>query len=570
MLFEDCRLFSKQKKDILVFIAFVLLTSGLFVRTITVRNSGLGELHYRNWFFVVDTFLYSLDLGKILFIFFLLFSVFSYSKNCKDGVCEIIMMYDKPFGIAAASKTLLLTLLNLSVSVLWFLIEIFYVILVKKSFVPEYLAYMCKAWIAFIIMPNMLAIIFGFVLSKIRDKKIRILSIMMVTYLFCGNFVSLMHGLSWKTAIPYEIGNLFSIFVRGTQKAHDLYYIVSAEPGLILKDLMWFFIAMTVYSFLFVRERRKKVFFMIYPLIATGVICFLLIGGFSSVNSDNESGSTFDVWSAPQYYYRNHNSIDVPAVFSVCEYNIDIGIGFGTSFSVVIIPDIKDLPKYYFTLYHDYSVKAVKSLNGESLGFKREGDYLIVDNHLGSIDGMIIEYRGNSSLYYSTKQGINLPAFFPYYPIAGCYTVFDGQDYYFKLPPVNELSKDNETYFKVSVRGLDNIFCSLPREEKNLFAGYATSVSILGSEFARQIDYKGYYLVYSALEISDKDALNALIKYSGSKEESDPNGIFLLPYTMYRMQYKNRDILMTSYDRFISGQYEPDEEQYSIKRDEER
>ena len=76
MLFEDCRLFSKQKKDILVFIAFVLLTSGLFVRTIIVRNSGLGEQHFRNWFFVVDTFLYSLDLGKILFIFFLLFSVF--------------------------------------------------------------------------------------------------------------------------------------------------------------------------------------------------------------------------------------------------------------------------------------------------------------------------------------------------------------------------------------------------------------------------------------------------------------------------------------------------------------
>jgi len=552
MLFEDCRLFIKQKKAVAVYLSFLLIMIFMIVRVIIIRNSGLDYSHYKNYYFTVDTFLYMLDMGKIFFLFFVVFSLYMFMKNTKDGINELISVYSNRKGYATVSKAFLLILLTFTASFIFIATHIMYVFITQKNIIIEYLLFICKLWLIYIVLPNILAILFGLLFSKIKRTKIQILSVILLIYVFCGNFVSLMHAASRTVNIPYKIGDFFSIFVRGNQKAHDLYYLVSAEINNPIKHI--FLCSLVILVCLLISNlKRKKVLICILTPISITLFIFSVCPN-SSVYSDNEPGSTFDSWMAPQYYYDIHQTKNEQADFIVQEYELKLSLGYNTKYEVVITPDKKDLDEYKFTLYHEYSIDSISDNYGNPLDYERDGDYLVISSDSKELTKLNIQYSGNSSLYYSSVQGVYLPTYIPYYPIPGYYAVFEKkesntEEWFNKQP------KLNVAHYKIKIKGNKKVYCSLPQSGQLEYEGDASGVTILGSNFAREISYNENNLVYSILEIDEQEALNALARYDKNKTENDPTVVFLVPYNMYGNNYKDSDILMLTYDRFQAEDY---------------
>ena len=186
----------------------------------------------------------------------------------------------------------------------------------------------------------------------------------------------------------------------------------------------------------------------------------------------------FDSVNYDQAYYMQDDQINLDNRkitetrndFQVTQYKMNFKIKDIMYASVTVVPDRPNLAEYQFTLYHLYHIKEIRNDRGELLPYDQDGDYLLVKNTMKNLTSITIVYSGASQYFYTTSQGMMLPANFEYFPVAGWHNVFFTAGAIFSR---ELLSQTVQFDVDLQIRGNYPVYSNLLVEDRGKRKGYS-------------------------------------------------------------------------------------------------
>lgn len=289
----------------------------------------------------------------------------------------------------------------------------------------------------------------------------------------------------------YPIYNVFNIYSPSLDWMPNFLFGYSVLPYRIALLSAW----ILLFSFiLLIKICRLKILKRITSIVCV-ILCIFNIVIYDQPSSKNIMNfSPTEGLSADFWHYDAIEQKKEKEKFEVSSYKLDLNIT--NQLNVIAELEVsKNLNEYKFTLYHGYKVNRIYDHNGSNMNFIQEGDYLTVSNDLNTTK-FCIEYCGSSTKFYSNKQGIVLPGFFPFYPHPGYKYVYNVDDQSF-----DKLLLSNEAKFEVNITGINHrIFSNLSKQgTDNKFTGKSTSLTII-SGFADSYDVNGIEIIYPYLD----------------------------------------------------------------------
>ena len=205
----------------------------------------------------------------------------------------------------------------------------------------------------------------------------------------------------------------------------------------------------------------------------------------------------FDITASSSYpveYYASNTTtqpVEQEAKYQIDQYTMTITPGWEMRVTARLHFTESETENYDMTLYHLYEIDNITNLTGEPLSYNRTGDYLTIEGKTQSLDGIIITYHGCNSCFYCNKSDIYLPAWFPYYPIAGFHPIFNNENFTF----IDNQPKQ-EAQFDITFLSNQDIYSDLPEVEKNHFAGNSKSAMFISGFFRRTQLENGITCIY--------------------------------------------------------------------------
>lgn len=249
----------------------------------------------------------------------------------------------------------------------------------------------------------------------------------------------------------------------------------------------------------FVCFRYRKKLLLVFSAVV-GSQLFIIPRPASKVLLEDTFDSKTSAVASDERYYNSVAAKEEKAVFSVESYDMKLDAGRILKAEVKAELSDENLDVYGFTLYHGYRLKSVKDGGGSELEFQQDGDYITVrGTHSPLMKSMSFEYEGSAPRYYSNEQGMCLPGFFPYYPRAGFYKVWDSNESSFA-----KAYSENPSDFPVKVSSGRKAFSNLNENGTNEFSGTSEAVTVV-SGFLRSCVVDGAEVVYPFLDPYEKD-----------------------------------------------------------------
>lgn len=344
--------------------------------------------------------------------------------------------------------------------------------------------HLTKAILLYVWLPMVYSVLLGAVLAwRVNEKAAYLLIILVI----CGNssLTEVFKLRLFTTVNLYSIWNYFQVISPDLATAMDEGY------GIGMESFRWavgaFWILLLLLLLLWGNTRRKY-----WPVkLACGVgalacIPFLVFPErMHQIENLGESGYGEEI-----YYQEQAARGEIPpeeeAQFYIQAYSLVLKAGrtMEVQASLRLQQAREDLS---FTLYHGFTLDGIRDEDGEELEYTREGDYLTVKNPGKDIKQLHLQYHGYSRKFYANSQGIYLPGYFPYYPMAGKRHVYEtlywkNQDVGYRYGGyVKDIDDLPEADFTLWVEGGGpRIFTNLQENGERSFSGKARTLTILG------------------------------------------------------------------------------------------
>lgn len=339
---------------------------------------------------------------------------------------------------------------------------------------------------------SLLGIVMGFSFAQIFKK--RIISYMIFAFFmflssqFFEKVVELVYNNFFIDLYP--IYNVFNIYTPSLDWMPNFlfgYSILSYRIALLSAWILIFAFIMSIKIY-HSKISRNIISAVCAVLCIFNIIIYVQPSSKNIMNFSPTEGLSADFW-----YYNAIEQKKEKENFEVLSYKLDLNIT--NQLNVIAELEVSEnLSEYKFTLYHGYKVNKVYNHNRSSIDFKQEGDYLTVSNNLNTTK-FYIEYCGSSTKFYSNKQGMVLPGFFPFYPHPGYKYVYNIDEQTF-----DKLLLNNEAEFEIAVTGinLNYVFCNLNKQD-DMFKGKSNGVTII-SGFADSYFVNETEIIYPYLD----------------------------------------------------------------------
>ncbi len=199
------------------------------------------------------------------------------------------------------------------------------------------------------------------------------------------------------------------------------------------------------------------------------------------------------LYSDKAYYralYDGKYPKEQAAEFEVLQYDLQLTVKNKLYAEAKLKIDNPNLKTYPFTLYHNFKIKNITDQNGTFLSFKQENDRVEVYSSGQPLTTLHFTYSGYNTRFYSNTQGVFLPGYFAYYPIAGYRNVFssDYQAYAKTL-----LAKDTD--FTLTVNTKKQVFTNLSQSSNGTYTGKTNGLTVM-SGFLDSKTVQGIEVVY--------------------------------------------------------------------------
>lgn len=435
------------------------------------------------------------EISIFLFIFFIFISYEKLFYFKRKNIEELIFYNYKAKNKFYLSNiySLFITAMIIFLNILIFNIFIYYVSNINFN---KFLYHILENNILNILFISVLAIFIGIVISFI-DKRIKAYTLFILIIFLVSpamEYISFPLIQIYKLDI-YNFTDYFQILIPDTNYVAEWLYGLSVNSKRWLIVCMWICICI----FIFINKVSDKKSIMFKSCFITLIIFIGVIG--ISINNAGErlclDYRTISFAKYDQIYYqieKDYKEIkEKKADFDINKYNMNLKINKELYAEVEIyFTSEKKIDTYDFTLYRAYEIASIVDKDDNELEYIRDGDYFsIINNKDENIEYIKIKYSGFAPSYYSNKEAIYLPAYFPYYPIEGCIRIFNSLNIY---ESERNLEKKQ---FNVNVESNIELYSNLDKNE-NGFSGISEGLTLIGG-LVEEVKFDGIDIIKSPI-----------------------------------------------------------------------
>lgn len=437
---------------------------------------------------------------------------------------------------------------------------ILYVILIVCSKLNDadsyFISYFNSSFLCNIVIPQFICLFFTYTLSKMKNYRLTLciyIGFLVLISPFAEKLVwevkpevfpvdQFIKYIRWPFTILYQNGAWSADIQYGFQTEYSRIAVLCFWPVFLL--------------FINIIENRSKTEKKILHYITSSISCIIaitiLIYSYlpSSLYRLNFSWDgifkDFNIYDA--FHGKNQlvNESAEQLDYRVEEYimKIDFNRIMCVNAELKISSD-KPKKEFVFTLYRGYHVKKVE-VSDQNIQYKQVEDQLIfnTDEPTNRLD-VKIYYEGFHNKFYSNSLAAMLPAYFPWYPMAGNKQIFTEYSNIIDAYGYNPYNKIQPAYIKVQTNGRFPIASNLEMIENTIFEGVSDGISLFGGNIVLTED--SLFKNYLPFELDKTYTLNDCLK--NQKKELD-NVIEQLEvkYGLDASFLKNKEILCPSKD----------------------
>ena len=498
-----------------------------------------GSLYYYGPMFLAwfQGQVYYAGLGKLqeqlrdfIYVFLLLlFLSFDYFREVPDANINETLKADKNYLKQDLVQALVMILVVL-VYAFWFLIMHIACHISDGTYTTQVLFYYFRLTGTYYILDGIVAILAGWLFARNAGKIIGYIELIVFAFIvspiMSSQFENYSYFVKWITYIC-------KIFLLMPQGANSIEVYCMPMAGLLVaaRGIFWIGVFSGTLAIYFLQHRRneKRHKTAYYLSILTSAICAiwgLIYSGLpaSYYCSDNFISNDDDQW---RYTIEGVKQEEREADFQIISYDMDLKLGRQMRATVTCVPSDGGLDTYAMTLYRLYQVDSVTDENGDALEYQQDENTLLIYGQEDGIRSFTLKYHGGptgASCLYNNRYAINLPGWFPYYPVPGWNKIYQNEGEY---RYVDNRLKD-PARFRIQLHADGKVYSDLKQEGNNLFQGESYGPTLLSGFVGERKLANGTVFIYPYLDAPSIEETKDSEDYVVDKIRQEGNKIQLI------------------------------------------
>ena len=498
-----------------------------------------GSLYYYGPMFLAwfQGQVYYAGLGKLqeqlinfVYVFLLfLFLAFDYFREVPDANIDETLKANKNCLKQDLVQALVMLLVVL-VYAFWFLIMHIVCHISDGTYTTQVLFYYFRLTGTYYILDGIVAILAGWLFARNAGKIIGYIELIVFAFIvspiMSSQFENYSYFVKWITYIC-------KIFLLMPQGANSIEVYCMPMAGLLVaaRGIFWIGVFSGTLAIYFLQHRRneKRHKTAYYLSILTSAICAiwgLIYSGLpaSYYCSDNFISNDDDQW---RYTIEGVKQEEREADFQIISYDMDLKLGRQMRATVTCVPSDGGLDTYAMTLYRLYQVDSVTDENGDALEYQQDENTLLIYGQEDGIQSFTLKYHGGptgASCLYNNWYAINLPGWFPYYPVPGWNKIYQNEGEYRYVD--NRLK--TPARFRIQLHADGKVYSDLKQEGNNLFQGESYGPTLLSGFVGERKLANGTVFIYPYLDAPSIEETKDSEDYVVDKIRQEGNKIQLI------------------------------------------
>ena len=498
-----------------------------------------GSLYYYGPMFLAwfQGQVYYAGLGKLqeqlinfVYVFLLfLFLAFDYFREVPDANIDETLKANKNCLKQDLVQALVMLLVVL-VYAFWFLIMHIACHISDGTYTTQVLFYYFRLTGTYYILDGIVAILAGWLFARNAGKIVGYIELIAFAFAVSPLMSSRLESYSYFAKWITYICKVFLLMPQGAGSI-EVYCMPIAGMIVAARGIFWIGVfggALVIYFSQYRRneKRHKKTY---YLSILVSVICAiwgLIYSGLpaSYYCSDNFISNDDDQW---RYTIEGVKQEEREADFQIISYDMDLKLGRQMRATVTCVPSDGGLDSYAMTLYRLYQVDSITDENGDALEYQQDENTLLIYGQEDGIQSFTLKYHGGptgASCLYNNRYAINLPGWFPYYPVPGWNKIYQNEGEYRYVD--NRLK--TPARFRIQLHANGKVYSDLQQEGNNLFQGESYGPTLLSGFVGERKLANGTVFIYPYLDAPSIEETKDSEDYVVDKIRQEGNKIQLI------------------------------------------
>ena len=456
---------------------------------------------------------FQVQLRDFIYVFLLLlFLAFDYFREVPDANINETLKANKNCLKQDLVQALVMLLVVL-VYAFWFLIMHIVCHISDGTYTTQVLFYYFRLTGTYYILDGIVAILAGWLFARNAGKIVGYIELIAFAFAVSPLMSSRLESYSYFAKWVTYICKVFLLMPQG-MIGIELYCLPTANWTIASRGVFWiglFGTLLVVYYMHYTQgwNKRKRTWYYLASCAGFGCTVWGLI--YSGLPASYYCESNFisnddDQW---RYIIEGVKQEEREADFQIISYDMDLKLGRQMRATVTCVPSDGGLDTYAMTLYRLYQVDSVTDENGDALEYQQDENTLLIYGQEDGIRSFTLKYHGGptgASCLYNNWYAIDLPGWFPYYPVPGWHKVYlDGEDWKYAD---NRLKYPAE--FQIQLHTDGTVYSDLERMDDNLFQGTSCGPTLLSGFVGERTLTNGTTNIYPYLNKADIEATKDL------------------------------------------------------------
>ena len=456
---------------------------------------------------------FQVQLRDFIYVFLLLlFLAFDYFREVPDANINETLKANKNCLKQDLVQALVMILVVL-VYAFWFVIMHIACHISDGTYTTQVLFYYFRLTGTYYILDGIVAILAGWLFARNAGKIVGYIELIAFAFAVSPLMSSRLESYSYFAKWVTYICKVFLLMPQG-MIGIELYCLPTANWTIASRGVFWiglFGTLLVVYYMHYTQgwNKRKRTWYYLASCVGFGCTVWGLI--YSGLPASYYCESNFisnddDQW---RYIIEGVKQEEREADFQIISYDMDLKLGRQMRATVTCVPSDGDLDTYAMTLYRLYQVDSITDENGDALEYQQDENTLLIYGQEDGIRSFTLKYHGGptgASCLYNNWYAIDLPGWFPYYPVPGWHKVYlDGEDWKYAD---NRLKYPAE--FQIQLHTDGTVYSDLEQVDDNLFQGMSYGPTLLSGFVGERTLANGTTNIYPYLNKADIDATKDL------------------------------------------------------------
>ncbi len=396
-------------------------------------------------------------------------SFFSLSSSHFEDVDETISSYKGTGYYQTTGLLRLLPIFVLSQIVIYIGVIITSILCDGTDGSAYFLSVLPKMFLFNLLLPMAICLLIAYNCSMLSNQHLA--AIIMLVFLVMTSPLTelLLSQEEGSNVIGYAIRHSFGIFYEESTWTYSLQAGLQTETTRLAVQLFWIFLCFAAACLI---KRRK--------ICISG--CVLLTFGIECIIYAQLPASTFRHYNAQKdfYLYKDEATSlqETDENYTISDY--DLTLTFGRQLDVtgtLFLEAEEPTDKFQLTLYRGYNIKSLEST--DTIAWSVQDDLITIETETPTDCLEIhLHYAGYDTFLYSSSDGVMLPGWFPWYPMAGENQIYVNYGRWGST--YNAYNRIEQAHIRLTVDAPFAFVTNLEQTSDQTYEGNSDSITVIG------------------------------------------------------------------------------------------